>query len=261
MSIESSSTAEPGPVMDATVTRKLSKVLPSDRLTMERHLLSMRAFGIGYSTNGSKPVTNEEAGKIVGMAGGTIVVSNAFLVDIGILSRKKDEEGLVPSPDLLAYCSTLEWNAEMAKEKLRGVFERAWFSTALVPRVKIRPFDLKDAVAVLAEAANASKEHEERLERLLEFMIHFGVVIREGNLIRSASTATAASAATAGKAVEQLESNPARKDDGLTEFILPLDPKRKERVFVVRAPATVTQKELERIKSWLGFQLIVDEEI
>jgi len=39
------------------------------------------------------------------------------------------------------YYKPFEWDPKAAGEKLRSVFEKSWFSEALVPRLKFRPYD------------------------------------------------------------------------------------------------------------------------
>lgn len=250
--------ASPGP--EPVVVKKPTKVLPSDRLSLEKQTLALRGFGIAYQTNSSKAVTNEDVGKIIGMSGATVVVTNPFFVDLGLLQRRKDEDGFVPSQDVLNYCQAHEWSKETAAEKLRPVFERGWFSQQLLPRLKIRSLTQAEALAVLAEACNAGKEYEPRLERLLEMMGHVGVVQKDGNSIRSNLPSPALDQdQVKTPAVQPANVQREPETDGLEEYVLPLDPKKKDRKVVVRAPATITKKELDRLKSWLDFQLIVEE--
>src|SRR2546422_8425271 len=51
---------------------------------------SLRAFAVAYEANGSKPVTNDEVGKIINMSGNTVVVTNGFFSDVRLLLRQKD---------------------------------------------------------------------------------------------------------------------------------------------------------------------------
>ena len=91
----------------------------------------------------------------------------------------------MPSAEALAYYKAYEWDKATAAEKLRPAFERGWFAEALVPRLKFRPYDVREALAVLAEASNAGKDHEHRLANLLELMLQVGVVSSDGGLIKA----------------------------------------------------------------------------
>ena len=239
-----------------------SKILPSDRLAPAKQFAAVRAFAAAYESNGGKPVTNDAAGSIIGMSGSTVVVTNAFFSDIKLLVRQKDGVAFVPSAEALAYYKAYEWDKTTAAEKLRPAFERGWFAEALVPRLKFRPYDVREALAVLAEASNAGKDHEDRLANLLELMLQVGVVSSDGGLIK----APAPRATEQPAMVEAVKAEPVvieRReapvvDEGHEQYTLVLDPRSRRRV-VITAPHVITRKELDRITKWLEFQLIVEE--
>jgi hypothetical protein len=237
-----------------------TKTLPSDRLAFEKQVAALRAFAVVYEANGNKPVTNEDAGKIINMSGNTVVVTNGFFSDVRLLSRQKDGPALIPSAETLAYYKAYEWDPSTAGEKLRPVFERCWFSEVLVPRLKFRPYEEREALTVLAEACSAAKEYEPRLQVLLDYMVFAGVVLRDGGQIKSAGL----KGSDPAPEVPKLESSGAKRegspivDEDHEQYTLILDAKLKRKV-VIQAPHTITTKELERIRAWLGVQLIVDE--
>jgi hypothetical protein len=238
-----------------------SRILPSDRLAPAKQLAALRAFGAAYDSNGGKPVSNEAAGSIIGMAGSTVVVTNAFFCEVKLLVRQKEEVAFVPSAEAMAYYKAFEWDKATAGEKLRPVFERAWCSEALVPRLKFRPYDEREALAVLAEASNAGKDNEDRLAALLELMVTAGVVVRDGNLIKPPAPRATEQPAM----VEAVRAEPVLDrreapvvDEGHEQYTLVLDPRSRRRV-VITAPHVITRKELDRITKWLEFQLIVEE--
>lgn len=132
-------------------------------MAFEKQIGALRAYLVAYQTNGGRPVRNEDAGSIIDMAAMTIVVTNAFFVESGLLIRQKEDQGFIPTPEALAYHKAWEWNPETARHKLGELFERTWFSEALIPRLKMRPHEERDAKTVLAEACGASKEYEARV--------------------------------------------------------------------------------------------------
>lgn len=237
------------------------KILPTDRLSAEKWQAAMRAYAVVYESNGGKPVKNEEAGAIIGMAGTTIVMTNALLCEMKLLSRQKEEVSFVPSAELLAYHKAYEWDPSSAGEKLRPAFDRMWFSEVLVPRLKFRPYEEKEALTVLAEACGASKEYEDRLLVLLDLMAFAGVIVRDGSIIKSV-----AGTKPNDKPVETISVTPAVHtpvkppvEDGHDSYTLVLDPKTKRKV-VIQAPHSITKKELDRICAWLAVQLIVEDD-
>jgi hypothetical protein len=247
--------------VEARVRRVMpSKVLPSDRLATEKQLAALRAFAAAYESSG-KPVTNELAGSIIGMSKATVVVTNAFFSDMKLLLRQKEEQSFVPSQDTMAYYKAFEWDKFTAGEKLRPVFERAWFTEALAPRLKFRPYEEREALAVLAEASNAAKDYEMRLRVLLDMMVVAGVVIRDGNLLTSPGPRAVEPTALEIRQMEVAaaeQPNRTNIDEGHEQYTLVLDPRANRRVMVT-APHVVSRKELQRITKWLEFQLIVED--
>ena len=117
-----------------------SRILPSDRLAFPKQLAALRAYTVVYESNGNKPVTNDAAGNVINMAGSTLLVTNPFFCEIKLLKRHTDtdEAAFVPTAEALTYHKAYEWDPGSAGEKLRGLFEKTWFSEALVPRLKFR---------------------------------------------------------------------------------------------------------------------------
>ncbi|HEY5909003.1 MAG TPA: hypothetical protein VJA21_00210 [Verrucomicrobiae bacterium] len=238
-----------------------TRTLPSDRLAFDKQVAVLRAFTVVYESNGNKPVGNDAAGEVLGMAGSTVVVTNAFFCDVRLLVRQKEEQAFVPTPEALAYHKAYEWDPATAAEKLKPVFERGWFSEVLVPRLKFRAYEEREALSVLAEASGASKKHEGRLKMLLDYMVLTGVVAREGGLIKAVGPTKMAEPTP-----EPAKPEPATEkrelqliDDDHDTYTLVLDPKRKRKV-VVQAPHFISKKELDRISAWLAVQLIVEED-
>jgi hypothetical protein len=235
-----------------------SKTLPSDRLAPAKQLAALRAFAAAYESNGGKPVTNGAAGSIIGMSGTTVVVTNAFFSDIKLLVRQKEGVAFVPAAEALAYYKAYERDKVTAAGKLRSAFERGWFAEALVPRLKFRPYDVREALAVLAEASGVGKEdYEDRLANLLELMLQVGLVSSDGGLIKAAEQPAVVESVRTEPPVADRREAPV-VDEGHEQYTLVLDPKSKRRV-VVTAPHVITRKELDRITKWLEFQLLVED--
>jgi hypothetical protein len=235
-----------------------TKTLPSDRLAFGKQVDALRAFAAVFEANGNKPVTNDEAGKIINMSGNTVVVTNGFFSDVKLLVRQKDSPALIPAPETLAYYKAHEWDPKTAGEKLKPVLERCWFAEVLVPRLRFRAYDGQEALTVLAEACAASKDYEPRLQVLLEFMVFAGVVARDGSQIKlaGAKPLEASGEAATGESAGAKQPTPMTDDHAEFSFILDA---RKNRKVVVRAPHDMTKKELHRIQKWMEIQLIVDD--
>src|SRR6266478_4088427 len=63
-------------------TTKLTKILPSDRVTFAKQLEILRGYAAA-SAQGTKAVTNVELASIIGMAAETISTCNAFFSSVG----------------------------------------------------------------------------------------------------------------------------------------------------------------------------------
>lgn len=245
----------------------LSKVLPSDRLSIERQIIALRAFAVVFESNGGKPVTNNEAGEVAKMAAATIVVTNAFFCDLGLLTRVDGGGGFTVSGEVMEF-SRVETSGiapESAPEKVRPLIERQWFMQILTPRLRMSPMDIPQIHKVLGEASNATREHLPRIDTLIDFIVYFGCGVREGNHIRYAGTVKKEESAIelirpSPQALKKhVEGEDIDLSDGMQKYSIPLD-HRTGRKFVIYAPKTVTTKELERIRGWLEFQLIVSDE-
>lgn len=239
----------------------LTKVLPSDRLTLDRQIAALRAFGAVFESNEGKPVSNQQAGDVAKMAAATIVVTNAYFTDIGLLTRSG--EGFTVAPEVMTFMAAEHGlSPESAPEKLRPLLERNWVSQLLVPRLKVNPMDIESARKVIGEACNAAPVHIPRLDLLIEFFAYVGIFKKEGNQLKSngASRVEAPPLPKGNDANHQSSGNGAGtgqdNTDGLETYTLTLDPKQNRRV-IIKAPPTVTEAELKRIQQWLSFQLIV----
>jgi hypothetical protein len=235
----------------------LAKVLPSDRLTRDRQIEALKAFAAVYEANGT-PVTNQQAGEVASpkMAANTIIVTNAFFVDVGLLTRVGN--GFVVAPEVLAFLkASAGISPETASEKLRPIFEKQWFMQLLAPRLRLNPQDISTVHKILGEAASAGKEHIPRLDLLIDFLCFVGLTRKEGNQLAAGSP----SAAPGNDPPPPPDPNkkdepPEEQDETLEKHSLTLDANTKKKI-VIYAPFQVTAAELIRIQKWLSFQLNV----
>jgi hypothetical protein len=136
-----------------------------------------------------------------------------------------------------------------------------WFSEVLVPRLKFRAYEEKEALTVLAEACGAEKKFQDRLLVLLELMAFAGVIVRDGSIVKSPSASKPGDKPAEPARVGLVAQMPATPpvEEGHDSYTLVLDAKTKRKV-VIQAPHSISAKELERIRAWLGVQLIIEED-
>jgi hypothetical protein len=233
----------PSPVKKASLT----KVLPSDRLTFDRQTIALKAFVAEYEANGGKPVSNEKAGQICKMAAATIVVTNAFFTDTGLLIRS--EEGFAPSAEAVSYLKAVHGlSPESAPEKLRPLFEKQWFSQAVIPRLQLGPKDQSDVIKILGEESSAGKEHIPRLNILIEFMAFVGVIKKDGNQISLPSGTTPPPPSNGGGG--QQGGGQPTVPQGYKELVIPLDA-RSGRKAILHFPDQFEEPDVKKLISFV----------
>lgn len=174
--------------------QKAAKVLPTDRIRFEKQLDILRAFA-AKSGHERKAVTQEEAGAIVDMAPSTITQATPFFVDTGLIVREKkaDTRGFVPAPEVTAYWKAYEWDKANAAKKLAPLLSGAWFTEVLMPKLKFRPVNEKEAINDLGEIASVGPEKEDNIRVIVDYMVAADLVERDAaGMLRAASGAPAA---------------------------------------------------------------------
>ena len=241
---------------------KPTQVLPSDRLTTEKQLEALRAFVVASEAENG-PVTNEQAGKIIARSGLTVVVTNAFFTDIGLLIRS-DSGRFTPGQPAKEYQAAYDWDANTAGAKLAPAFRDTWFAKALTPRLKMRTLTKNEALAFLAEACKASPEYQSRLVMLLEFLNAAGVLSLAGDEIKAATGGpVGGSTAGGGGGDDRLPPPPPTPPAQIIPADAPfiyIDPQKTKKVVLVTPTSAVTQKEFDRIKSWIELQFFITDE-
>jgi len=183
------SAAAPAPIKK--IAAKPVKVLPTDRIAFPKQLELLRAYAAASGSTG-KPATNDEIGKMVGLSASTVSLGNNFFSSAGLL--KKIEPGYVPTAAVLDYARAYEWDKQTASHKLASVIRETWFAVAVLPTLKIRAMDEKEAMTLIADAAGASAAHAAHVRMLLQYVEATGLASRQGKQIVSGPTPTVAPA-------------------------------------------------------------------
>jgi hypothetical protein len=250
---------------------KLTKILPTDRISFPKQVEILRAFAVAAEHSPGEGITNEAAGKIVTMAPATLIQTNAFFCDIGLLTRSG--QGFTVAKEVSDFQKACGWDQQTAGQKLSPILARSWFAQVIMPRLKMREIEESKAIQAIAEDCSAGKEHEERIRMLLEYLVTAEIIIREDGKIKLLSTSHSVSAAlptTPQLAVVTSSApavQPAYSDKGagqaMPSEILPLDPEGKRYVSLT-APRLITKAEKEHIKTWLAnaldFKFFVSDE-
>lgn len=240
--------------------KKPTEVLPSDRLAIDKQIDAIRAYAAAVESTGG-PVDNKQAASILNLSENSIVVTNPFFVDVGILTRVGNGLFDVTQP-VKDYVQALEWGQENPGRKLKSLFTPKWFTKTLLPRLKFKEMTTQDAVHALSEACGASKAYKTHLERVLFFMEFAGLCRIEGQMIFAVTDGDPVEAAPP---LHNLAPPPPVREIPVGDHIptdapfLFLDKKRERKVTLI-APDSLTSSEVNKIKSWLELVLYVEED-
>jgi hypothetical protein len=168
------------PVRASTKTR----ILPTPRISFLKQIDLLRAFATVSAERGGRPVANDEAASVVGMAPSTISLANPFFVDIGLL--EKVDGRFLPAPAVANFARVYRWDADKAPRELASLLRSTWFAQTLLPRLAYAPLSERDALTELDKEATAGPEYRPQLRTLLDYLEVVGLVTRNGDMIQRA---------------------------------------------------------------------------
>lgn len=157
---------------------KLTKILPTDRMTFDKQLHLLRGYAAAY-THFNTPVSGRQVAQVAKLNRNTISTANAFFVDVGLL--EKSGGGFIPSGPTIAFNHAHEWNAETAPQKLAPLLQNSWFAKKLMPLVMMGQLSEEAAIRELAAESTAQPENRTQLRILLDFLEKSGILKREGD--------------------------------------------------------------------------------
>lgn len=182
------STEPPRPDTATAPEARLTRPIPTDRLSFPNQLNVIRAYGLA-ATDGARVVTGAELGRLTGLNPSSTALNNSFLADIGLIT--KAGQGYMPNADVIAYARAHGFSpGGDAAYRLAPTLRKTWFGDLLVPRLLMgRPTTEQQALADLAVHVAANDDHRQRLTTIIEYMVATGLVIREGAALRAGPTA------------------------------------------------------------------------
>lgn len=160
---------------------KLTKALPTDRLSFEKQTVLLRCYAIGAGVE-NKPVSNGQLAGLSNLNVTTAGINNVFFADAGLVTKVGN--GYTPAPEVVSFERAYQFNPETAGQKLAPALRRSWFGQALLPKLSVRPIPEDEALAELAEACRAQPEHRPQLRALLDYLALGGVIERDGGMVR-----------------------------------------------------------------------------
>jgi hypothetical protein len=173
--------AAPEATPDKTPKPKLSKALPSERVSWEKQLVLLRCFAIGAGPE-NKPVSNQQLADLAKLHINTAGINNTFYADAGFITKMG--QGYTPVAEVVSFERAYGFNPETAGQKLAPALRRSWFGQALLPKLAVRSLSEDDALGELAHACLATKEHTPQLRTLLDYLALGSVIERDGATVK-----------------------------------------------------------------------------
>ncbi len=228
---KSTKRAKPASKKADAVKERPTRFLPTDRINLNKQLDILRAFAAASGPT-LKSVGNRDVAGIVKMSETTTSLANAFFLQNGFI--RKADGGFIPAAEVIDFQRSYEWNPDTAAHKLRPLIAETWFGRVLNPLISFGALDMKDAIQSLALAASAKPEYENQLALLIGYLEASGLVVREGNQLRSVPGSVSRSAssgeqpstmepreatvATAPKAASSVATAFAQPTEGVVQF-------------------------------------------
>lgn len=160
---------------------KLSKALPSERVSFEKSTVLLRCFAIGAGSE-NKPVSNALLADLSKLNESTAGVNNVFFAQAGLINKVGN--GYTPCAEVVSFERAFQFNPETAGQKLAPALRRSWFGAALLPKLAVRAITEDEALGELAEACRAQPEHKPQLRALLDYLVLGAVIDKDGTSIK-----------------------------------------------------------------------------
>jgi hypothetical protein len=171
--------------IDGSGKAKPTKALPTDRLSFEKQMDILRAYAAASGPSKAS-VGNAEVAKVANISPQSVSLCNGFFVEAGLLIRDGYKQR--PSDAVFDYLQAHEWSPDDAGRKLAAVLRETWFANALLPKLAFRPLSRGEAVTFLADESKASRDYQQQLDLLLDYLAVAGVVKIENNTVSKGST-------------------------------------------------------------------------
>ncbi len=153
------------------------EALPTDRIAFEKQFQLLKAYAAA-SDDGAHLVSNDDVAKLVDMNSSTVSLANNFFSKMGFLIRQG--RGFTPAREVVDYKRAIDWGAENAAEKLAPLVEGAWFAKELRAKLQMRPVEIEEALADLAQRAEVPPKYKPQLRMLVAYLEAVGLVRKEG---------------------------------------------------------------------------------
>lgn len=167
----------------ADTSGALTETLPTRRVAFAKQLDILRAYG---ALGATQATTLRQVADVVGLKPDTASLTNSFFQAVGLVSRV-ESGAMKPAPEVVAFQRAYQWNPDTAGHEMAAIFEDAWFWQALAGHLALGRITEAKAMAVLGQAANATKNRAVELRVIMDFLEIAGLVVRDDGHVRAAN--------------------------------------------------------------------------
>ncbi len=130
------------------------------------------------SGDGRRRVMYRDVAAVAGMHATTVSAYIAFLAEAGLLEKAKGRGYYLPTEACSRFVRASEWDAEEAREHLRGPLADSWFGALASQRARAagRPVSGDELIAALGREAGAAQAQRSSLRVLVDLLEYAGVL-------------------------------------------------------------------------------------
>lgn len=215
--------------------KKPNKVLPAKKLSTTKQLEVLRAFAIA-STHQRNAVTIQQVADVAQIHPNSVSICNPFFDDIGFVSKQGHK--FIPSQPVMEYSDRIQWDANDAGSKLKGLISGTWFYDVIVPRTSLRPITEDEAIMALADACGASPSYRTQLIMLVDYLELCNLIRRENGSIEAVKGRPPQEKPDSGATGEMLaptlksEEEPRLNSDKEERFTIPIPGKTSAQIII-----------------------------
>lgn len=163
------------------------KSLPTDRLSFDKQLITLRAFAKASGPDRAW-VSNNDVARYADIGAASVSLGNSFWTEAGLLIREGNK--LRPIEAVFNFDQAAEWTPELAANKLAEPLAISWFGRAMLTKLAMKPCSVNEALIFLAQECRASTDYKTQLKMLLDYLQAAGLITNDGTTITKTAVRT-----------------------------------------------------------------------
>ena len=163
-----------------TARVKPIKSLPTERISFEKQLVTLRAFAKASGPD-RVGVSNNDVARYADIGASSVSLGNAFWTEAGLLIKEGNK--MRPVEAVFNFDQASEWTPEQAATKLAEPLAASWFGKAMLTKLAMKPCSVNDALVFLAQECRASTDYKPQLKTLLDYLQAAGLISIDGTTV------------------------------------------------------------------------------